>query len=115
MLRYRPGSNRAGATSYAWSKSSAVSPKLYPALNAARLAARTVSRLAYFSSIHLTVGSVGRVYIQDRRPRAKKFLDRSASRGLTPRGLVASRVIDVMGTWMTRKAASEPSSRGLAW
>jgi hypothetical protein len=46
-----------------------------------------------------TVGSRGRVYIHDSSPRAKKFLDRSASRGFTPRGWTASLVREVMGTW----------------
>ena len=58
-------------------------------------------------------GSVGRVYIQQIRPSAKKFFERSASRGFTPSGLVASTVIEVIGTSYTRKFASEPSASGL--
>ena len=75
---------------------------MYPALNAARLAAFTVSRFENLLSIHSMVASTGRVYIHDTRPSAKKFLERSASRGLTPSSFVASSVIVVIGTWMTR-------------
>ena len=50
------------------------------------------------SAIHSTVGSIGRVYIQLMRPRAKKFLERSASRGLTPASLQTSWVMEVIGT-----------------
>ena len=53
---------------------------------------------AYFSLIQSMVGSMGRVYSQLIRPRAKKFLDRSASRGLTPASLDTSVVIEVIGT-----------------
>ena len=66
--------------------------------NAARLAAATCGFFENFSSIQVRVGSVGRVYIQLTRPRAKKFLDRSASRGFTPSGATASFVSDVIGT-----------------
>ena len=69
--------------------------------------------MAYFASIHSTNGLAGRVYIQQIRPRAKKFLDRSASRRFTPRSSVACNVIDVIGTSYTVNAASEPSSSGL--
>ena len=47
-------------------------------------------------------------------PRAKKFLERSASRGLTPISLDDSVVIEVMGTSYTVNADSEPSARGSA-
>ena len=60
------------------------------------------------------VGSTGRVYIHEMRPRAKKFFDRSASRGLTPSSLHASSVRLVIGTWITWYDASEPLSSGLA-
>ena len=46
--------------------------------------------------------SVGRVYIHDTRPRAKKFFERSASRGLTPSGAQTSLVSDVIGTRISR-------------
>ena len=46
-------------------------------------------------------------------PTAKKFFERSASRGFTPSSLHASSVRLVIGTWITRYAASEPSSSGL--
>ena len=55
-----------------------------------------------WSSIHSSVGSIGRVYMNDTSPRAKKFLERSASRGLTPSGSQASLVSDVIGTLITR-------------
>ncbi len=48
------------------------------------------------------------------RPRAKKFFDRSASRGLTPASLQTSWVMEVMGTSYTVKAASDPSVSGFA-
>ena len=51
-----------------------------------------------FSSIHVSTGSVGRVYIQQINPSAKKFLERSASRGFAPVSLVASTVMLVIGT-----------------
>ena len=43
----------------------------------------------------------GRVYIHDTSPRAKKFFERSASRGLTPSGAQTSLVSDVIGTLIT--------------
>ena len=58
-------------------------------------------------------GSVGRVYIQQISPSAKKFFERSASRGLAPVSLVASIVMLVIGTGYTRYAASVSSSSGL--
>ena len=54
--------------------------------------------LANRFSIHSSVGSIGRVYIHEISPRAKKFFERSASRGFTPSSLVASSVSDVIGT-----------------
>ena len=84
-------------------------------MNAARLASRTVGFEPKRSLIHSTMGSIGRVYIHDRRPSAKKFFERSASRGFTPRSFVDSSVIDVIGTWTIRYADREPSSIGLAW
>ena len=63
--------------------------------------ASTCSFFAKRSSIHLRVVSTGRVYIHDTRPRAKKFFERSASRGFTPSGAVASFVSEVMGTSYT--------------
>ena len=38
------------------------------------------------------------MYIQQMSPSAKKFFERSASRGFTPSGFVASTVIEVIGT-----------------
>ena len=65
-------------------------------------------------SIHASVASVGRENIHETRPRAKKFLLRSASRGLAPVSLQASRVSEVMGTSYTVKALRLPSVTGLA-
>jgi hypothetical protein len=71
-------------------------------MNAARLAAATSSLLANRFSIHSIVGSVGRVYIHETSPRAKKFFERSASRGFTPSGAATSLVSDVIGTLIRR-------------
>ena len=98
MFRYRPLGRTAGAISKACWNSSAVSPKLNPALKAARLASRMTSLLAKRWLIQSHTGSTGREYIHDTTPRAKKFLDRSASRGLAPVSLAASSVIEVIGT-----------------
>ena len=69
--------------------------------------------MPYLSSIHVSVGSVGREYMKLTRPSAKKFFDRSASRGFTPSGAAASLVSEVIGTLITRYPLSEPSSSGL--
>ena len=61
-------------------------------------ASSTSGRFAKRFLIQSNSGSVGRVYIQQMRPSAKKFFERSASRGFTPSGLVASTVIEVIGT-----------------
>src|ERR1044072_4473885 len=98
MLRYRPLGRTAGAISNECWNSSAVSPKLNPALKAARLASRTIGLLADRAQLHSETGSTGREYIHDSTPRAKKFLDRSASRGLAPLSLAASSVMEVIGT-----------------
>src|SRR5262245_13749325 len=55
---------------------------------------------------------MGRLYIHDSRPRAKKFLDRSASLDLAPVSWVAARVSDVIGTSYTVNPDSVPSVRG---
>ena len=102
MLVYSPAGSIAGRTSKRWPTASVVSPKLYPAMNAARLAAMTSSLLAKRRSIQPIVCSVGRVYIHDTSPRAKKFFERSASRGFTPSGAHTSFVSDVIGTRITR-------------
>src|SRR5262245_20147448 len=98
MLVHGPAARTPGRTSHGWSNSSAVSPKAWPALNAAVLASATSGRATKRRVIHSSVGSTGRVYIHEMRPRAKKFLDRSASRGLTPSGVTAPFVREVMGT-----------------
>ena len=98
MLVYSPLGSFAGRTSNRWPTASVVSPKLKPARNEARLAAITSSFLANCFSIHSIVGSVGRVYMNDTRPRANRFFERSASRGLTPSGAQTSLVRLVIGT-----------------
>ncbi len=92
----------AGRTSKRCPTASVVSPKWYPARKAARLAPATSSSLPKRCWIHSSVASVGRVYIHDTSPRAKKFFERSASRGLTPSGAEASLVSDVIGTLISR-------------
>ncbi len=62
------------------------------------LASTTCGLAPKRSVIHLTVGSRGRVYNQLTSPSAKKFLERSASRGLTPASLQTSCVMEVIGT-----------------
>ena len=76
-----------GWTSNGWSNSSAVSPNAWPALNAARLASRTCG-LAWRTSRRSSRASARRAGCtsSETSPRAKKFFDRSASRGFTPSG-----------------------------
>ena len=83
-------------------------------MNAARLAAATCGLALKRCSIQAIVSATGRVYIHDTRPRAKKFFDRSASRGFTPRGSTAPWVRLVIGTSNTVYPSSEPSVSGLA-
>jgi hypothetical protein len=68
------------------------------------LASRTAGRDPNLALIQSIVGCSGRVYIHEMSPRAKKFFDRSASRGFTPNGSQACRVIEVIGTSYTLKA-----------
>src|SRR3546814_18533809 len=84
-------------------RSSAVSPKAWPALKAATFASRTRGLAENFSSIQRSVVSVGRVYIHETSPRAKKFFERSASLGFTPRCSTARWVSAVIGPpdWKT--------------
>ena len=82
-----------------------------PALKAARLASRhDLGFLAKRCSIQSRVGSTGRVYIQESSPRAKKFFDRSASRGLAP-GLLGRLDASARSSAPRRrvKPSSEPS------
>src|SRR4029079_3127535 len=90
MLVYSPAGSEAGRTSKRCPTASVVSPKLNPARNAARLAPATSSLELKREAIKSSVGAVGRLYIHDTSPRAKKFFDRSASRGFTPSETVAS-------------------------
>src|SRR3954454_13026267 len=109
---YSPGSCLAGSTWNGWWNNSVVSPKFTPALNAARFDARTWSFLANRSLIHCSVPSTGREYSHEMRPSAKKFLDRSASRGLTPRLAVACWVSEVIGTSTSLNDSRLPSVSG---
>src|SRR5690606_39377495 len=72
-LRYRPRGSEAGATSYRTAKSSVVSPKFQPALNAAMLAAASSGREANFFSRNARVDSDGREKSQGRNPTATRF------------------------------------------
>jgi hypothetical protein len=72
---------------------------LYPARKAARFAAPTPGVSANFFSIQATVGSVGRPYIHETSPSAKRFLLRAASRAvISSIPSVARTVIEVIGT-----------------
>ena len=102
MLVYVPDGRGAALIATLWSPNSAVSPKACPALKAALFAETTKSFPANFSSIHSKVGSTGRLYIHETSPKAKKFFERSASLGFTPRSLQASFVKLVIGTLITR-------------
>ncbi len=64
-------------------------------------ALQTSSLFLNRDAIQSSVGCTGRVYIQLIRPSAKKFLERSASRGLTPSSVQTSLVIRVIGTLNT--------------
>ena len=66
------------------------------------LAAATSGLRSNFSSIQEMVVSSGRLKSQASNPRAKKFLERSTSRPLTPLSLTASLVRVSIGTSMTR-------------
>jgi hypothetical protein len=101
MFVYSPWGIGAGRTWYGWSNSSVVSPKWKPAWNAAVFAARTRSSLNRLV-IQSMVDSTGRENSHEMRPSAKKFLERSASRFLTPSGSAAWIVSDVIGTSTTR-------------
>ena len=57
---------------------------------------------ANFCSIQRMVASVGRLYIHETSPSAKRFLERAASRALIPSmPSVARTVIEVIGTRKT--------------
>src|SRR5262249_21644206 len=60
MFRYRPGFIFAGLTSYRTAKSSVVSPKFHPALNAAAFEAARSGLLANFFARKSRVDSYGR-------------------------------------------------------
>jgi hypothetical protein len=67
------------------------------------LASRIARSEANFSSIQRAVTSVGRLYIHETSPRAKRFLERAAPRAVIPSmPSVALTVIEVIGmrkTW----------------
>ena len=88
--------------SYSTASSSVVSPKFQPARKAARLASRIGGLAANFSSIHSTVVLVGRPYMNEISPSAKRFLARWASAGLMPSMPSVDRTVSVViGTRMT--------------
>ena len=63
------------------------------------MASRTGGLSSNFFSIQSTLGSVGRPYIQETSPSAKRFLQRAASRAVMPSiSSVARTVIEVIGT-----------------
>ena len=96
-----PGAEGAALTTTWCANSSVVSPKAWPALNAATFASRISGLDPNFCSSQVIVGSVGRPYIQDTSPRANMFLARSASFFEIPRSSTARTVIEVIGTFTT--------------
>jgi hypothetical protein len=112
-LRYVPGAILAGLTSYRTAKSSVVSPKFQPALNAAMLALASVGRAANLRDRNSSVDSYGREYNHESRPRANMFLARSASFFDISRSSSALTVMLVKPTGCRTYPLSEPSSSGL--
>ena len=102
MLRYWPGAQLRRLDLVGWSKQLGGLAEVQPGLERGEVGVAHLGRDENFCSIHSIVGSTGRVYIHEMRPRAKKFFERSASRGFTPSSLHASSVIVVIGTWITR-------------
>ena len=98
MLRYVPDSAGAAFTRYECANSSVVSPKLYPALNAATFASKISCFPPNLRSSQLSVVSGGRPYIHDRSPSANMFFARSDSFFPIPMSSVARTVIEVIGT-----------------
>ncbi len=96
-----PAGSGAGFTSYDTEKSSVVSPKFQPALNAAMLAARMSGLAENFDSRNANVDSVGRWYSHDSRPSANMFFARSASFFDTSMPSTAATVIEVSPTRCT--------------
>ena len=74
------------------------------------LAPRMSATFANFRSRNATVGSVGRPYIHDSRPRANMFFARAASLRERPNSLTASTVIPVRSTGWTWNPASGSST-----
>ena len=63
------------------------------------MASRTGGSSSNFFAIQSTLGSVGRPYMNDTSPSAKRFLQRAASRGVMPSmPSVARTVMLVIGT-----------------
>ena len=83
---------------YEWANSSVVSPKLYPALNAATFASKISCLPPNFRSSQSSVVSVGRPNIHETSPSANMFFARSASFFPMPTPSVARTVIEVIGT-----------------
>ena len=79
------------------------------------MASRSGADSANLRSIHSIVTSVGRLYIHEIRPSAKKFLERAASREVMPSiPSVARTVIEVIGIRKRLYSSSEPSSSGFS-
>ena len=77
------------------------------------MASRTGGLSSNFFSTQLIVGRVGRPYIQETSPSAKRFLQRAASRAVIPSmSSVARTVMLVIGTRKSWKSSSESSSSG---
>jgi hypothetical protein len=114
MLRYVPGRIFAGFTSYRTPKSSVVSPKFQPALNAVMFAATSSGRAANLRSRNVSVEAYGREYIQESSPSANMFFARSASFLEISCASSDLIVIEVSATGCSAYASSEPSSSGFA-
>ena len=100
MLRYLPGRQTRRADLVGVVEQLGGLAEVVAGLERREVGRRAPSRLsAKRFSIHSIIGSSGACTSSTRSPRAKKFFERSASRGFTPSSLVASTVIDVIGTW----------------
>ena len=104
-----PAGNFAGATSYCTANDSVVSPKFQPVLSATTLAAAIDGELANFFSRNAMVGSSGRPYIHETKPRANMFFARLASLRDSSNSFTASTVMPVRSTAWTWKSASMSS------
>ncbi len=90
-----PGGTGAGGISNRVAKSSAVSPKAWPAFTAAMFASRTEGLPANLAARKSMVGSTGRLYIQFSRPSAYILRVRTASLRPRPSSAIAAIVCPV--------------------